>query len=124
MTSAAAATSPSPWCTRNSSKRYGTSACSCPSSRFRARTPRLERSRMAGSKTAAAPPAKSTILIVEDDLGIAELEKSRLEEVGHRILLAHTAEEAIRTLRSTSVDLILLDYRLPGGVDGLQFFEQ
>src|SRR5262249_25631531 len=48
----------------------------------------------------------------------------RLEDVGHKIVLAHTAEDAIRTLKAAPVDLILLDYRLPGGVDGLQFFEQ
>ena len=66
----------------------------------------------------------STILIVEDDPGIAELEKGRLEDVGYRIILAGNATDAIAALRATPVDLILLDYRLPGGVDGLDFFTQ
>jgi PAS domain S-box-containing protein len=68
--------------------------------------------------------APSTILIVEDDPGIAELERARLEDVGYRIVLASSAADAIATLRAAPVDLILLDYRLPGDVDGLDFFAQ
>ncbi len=66
----------------------------------------------------------STVLIVEDDLGIAELEKARLEDVGHHILLATNTDQAIRVVTDNHVDLILLDYRLPGNEDGLQFFER
>src|SRR4051812_2236435 len=63
----------------------------------------------------------ATILIVEDDPGIAELEKDRLEEAGYAIRVATTADEALEEVRRRDVDLILLDYRLPGNVDGLEF---
>jgi two-component system cell cycle sensor histidine kinase/response regulator CckA len=67
---------------------------------------------------------QTSILIVEDDLGIAELEKDRLEEAGHRTFLAADTDEAIGLVRENDIDLILLDYRLPGNEDGLQFFQR
>ncbi len=71
-----------------------------------------------------AAEGKPTILIVEDDAGIAELEKYRLEEAGYQIDVAANAHDAIQIVRAKPVDLILLDYRLPGDVDGLTFFDQ
>src|SRR5262245_43105436 len=59
----------------------------CRSSRFRARTPSLRRTRMAEQ-----PP--STVLIVEDDPRVAQLDKQRLENVGYRIVTAGTAADA------------------------------
>ena len=67
-------------------------------------------------------PLKATILVVEDDPGIAELEKDRLMEAGYEILVAGTADEAIAHLGRQRVDLILLDYRLPGAENGLDFY--
>jgi two-component system, cell cycle sensor histidine kinase and response regulator CckA len=70
-------------------------------------------------------PARSTstqvVLIVEDDPGIAELEKSRLEEAGYRVRTAADADAALAEVSRGRIDLILLDYRLPGGTDGLDF---
>jgi two-component system cell cycle sensor histidine kinase/response regulator CckA len=67
---------------------------------------------------------RATVLIVEDDPGIAELERDRLEEAGYRPLVAESAEAALRVVEGGDVDLILLDYRLPDGRDGLDFFTQ
>jgi len=64
----------------------------------------------------------ATVLVVEDDPGIAELERSRLEEAGYRVVLAVTAEEALLEVGRGGVDLVLLDYRLPSGTDGLAFY--
>lgn len=64
----------------------------------------------------------ATVLIVEDDPGIAELERGRLEEAGYRSVVALTAEDALRALGGGEIDLILLDYRLPDGVNGLDFY--
>ena len=64
----------------------------------------------------------ATVLVVEDDAGIAELERSRLEEAGYQVVLAATAEDALREVGHGGVDLVLLDYRLPGGADGLDFY--
>ncbi|MDY3562233.1 PAS domain S-box protein [Gemmata sp. JC673] len=66
----------------------------------------------------------ATVLIVEDDPGIAALELDRLEEAGYRCVVAADADEALAALRAEDIDLILLDYRLPGGVNGLQFYDR
>src|SRR5437868_6457841 len=68
-----------------------------------------------------AADSAPTVLVVEDDAGIAELERQILEAAGHSVLTAATAEEAMRHVRRGGVDLVLLDYRLPGDVDGLDF---
>ena len=64
-----------------------------------------------------------TVLIVEDDPGIAELERLRLEEAGYRANLAGSAEEALARLSGGGVDLVLLDYLLPD-LDGLAFYDR
>ncbi len=65
-----------------------------------------------------------TILVVEDDQGVAVLEKRHLERAGYGVALASTAQEALERLARQPVDLILLDYRLPGELDGLAFYDR
>ncbi|MDB5306801.1 MAG: Sensory box histidine kinase/response regulator [Gemmataceae bacterium] len=67
---------------------------------------------------------RGTILVVEDDPGVVLLERRRLERAGYAAVTAGTADEALRQLRAHPVDLILLDYRLPGEIDGLEFYAQ
>ncbi|MBN9122622.1 MAG: PAS domain S-box protein [Planctomycetes bacterium] len=69
-----------------------------------------------------APTTTATVLIVEDDEGIAELERARLEEAGYDAVVTATAAEALDAVGRGGVDLVLLDYRLPGGADGLDFY--
>ncbi|MBI3469446.1 MAG: response regulator, partial [Planctomycetes bacterium] len=64
------------------------------------------------------------ILIVEDDEAMAALQRRSLERGGYQVLTASTPEQAHEILRSGDVELIVLDYRLPGGSTGLDFFEQ
>ncbi|AWM39442.1 Blue-light-activated protein [Gemmata obscuriglobus] len=66
----------------------------------------------------------ATVLIIEDDPGIAALELDRLEEAGYQCVTAADPGEAFEALRSQGIDLILLDYRLPGGMNGLQFYDR
>lgn len=61
-----------------------------------------------------------TILIVEDDAGLARLQKLRLERSGFAIFVAGTFEEALATVQANHIDLVLLDYQLPGGRTGLE----
>ena len=65
-----------------------------------------------------------TILIVEDDAGVALLEGRRLQRAGYQVVTAATAAEALQQVQQIDVDLMLLDYRLHGDVDGLDLFGQ
>ncbi len=56
---------------------------------------------------------RGTVLIVEDDEGLAYLIRSSLEEDGFGCELAATGEGAMRRLREASPDLMILDYSLP-----------
>ena len=62
------------------------------------------------------------ILIVEDEILIAELIKTYLEEVGHTVVeFAISYEEAITMFEEHLPDLVLLDIRLYGQKSGIDF---
>lgn len=63
-----------------------------------------------------------TVLVVEDDSGVARLQQKRLERAGFRVRVAATGAEARAALASEPADLLLLDYRLPDVPDGLEFY--
>ena len=65
---------------------------------------------------------RETILVVEDDAGVAELQRIHLERAGLTVLVAGTSHDALETLRRHQVDLILLDYRLSEKSDGLDAY--
>lgn len=60
------------------------------------------------------------ILLVEDDLFLAEQVRRLLEEQHYQCLVAHTGEQAIQSMTQQGVDLIILDLGLPD-VDGIDF---
>lgn len=68
------------------------------------------------------PKRPETILILEDDEGVARLQQRRLERDGFSTLVSSTAQEALRHIRAGSIDLLILDYRLSGPEDGLTFY--
>lgn len=55
-----------------------------------------------------------TILIVEDDIDIHNLEKTLLEQNGYNTLSAFSGTEALLLLDHKEFDLVLLDIMLPG----------
>ncbi len=55
-----------------------------------------------------------TILIVEDDRKIAELERDYLESSGYRTVIVENGLEVIPALKRQPFDLVLLDVMLPG----------
>lgn len=57
------------------------------------------------------------ILIIEDEMNIAELERDYLEVNGFESDIATTGEEGLKLARSNTYNLILLDLMLPG-IDG------
>ena len=55
-----------------------------------------------------------TILIIDDDEAIGNLEQEVLEGAGYRVLRAYSGTEALLVLQNTRPDLALLDLMLPG----------
>ncbi len=62
----------------------------------------------------------ANILVVEDEPAIQELLAFNLQQAGHHVISATSAERAYTLLRDTLPDLILLDWMLPG-VSGIEF---
>ena len=55
-----------------------------------------------------------TILIIDDDTAIGNLEQEVLERAGYAVLRAYSGTEALLVLKGNRPDLILLDLMLPG----------
>jgi CheY-like chemotaxis protein len=62
---------------------------------------------------------KKRVLVVDDEEGIRLLYKEELEEEGCEVEIAASGEEAIEKLESDSIDLVLLDIKMPG-MDGIE----
>jgi DNA-binding response OmpR family regulator len=60
----------------------------------------------------------ASVLLVEDERGLAGLIRSHLERDGHLVLQAFDGVQAIEQARQASPDLLILDWMLPG-MDGL-----
>ncbi|MGD2135998.1 MAG: response regulator [Gemmatimonadales bacterium] len=55
----------------------------------------------------------TTVLVVDDDLGIRRVLSRTLEHHGLAVRTAASGEEAFEVLSSTSIDLVLMDLRMP-----------
>ncbi len=79
-------------------------------------------------ETAGAPDGpgdrRETVLIIEDDPGVARLESLHLRRAGFAVEHAINAVDGMQALRRGNVDLIVLDQNLQEGLSGLDFFEQ
>ena len=67
---------------------------------------------------------EATILILEDDEGVARLERLRLERAGYHTILATTPAEALQAIEAGGIDLMILDYKLSGLANGIDFHDQ
>lgn len=63
--------------------------------------------------------AKKIILTIDDEEHIQDLLEYNLEKSGYDVLRADTGEKGLAILQSMQVDLVLLDYMLPG-MDGIE----
>lgn len=64
-----------------------------------------------------------TILVVDDDPDILDSTRAVLERFvpGVEVVTAQSASAGLALLRAIPVDLVLVDYLMPGGHDGLEF---
>lgn len=67
-----------------------------------------------------------TLLIVDDELSMREFLKILLEKEGFTALVASNGEEAVKIIRSNSIDLVISDVRMPGmgGLDLLDMIKK
>ena len=56
----------------------------------------------------------SKILIIEDEVAIADLEKDYLELSDFKVDICNTGDEGLKTALAGDYDLIILDLMLPG----------
>jgi DNA-binding response OmpR family regulator len=63
------------------------------------------------------------ILVVDDEKNLLKLYEKELREEGYEVLTASSGKEALQELNTTSVDLVVLDIRMPE-MDGLETLKQ
>lgn len=64
------------------------------------------------------------ILLVEDDISLAEVTRFGLESQGHMVQVAHSGDDALINLRVNKYDLMILDWMMPEltGIEVLERF--
>jgi DNA-binding NtrC family response regulator len=71
-----------------------------------------------------ARAARMSILVVDDDMSLADFLRQFLEELRFKVYTASTGEEALSLIEKIGeVDIALIDFRLPG-MDGLEAVEK
>lgn len=68
------------------------------------------------------PVTRTTILLVEDSVNTAEIERSILEEQGYAVDVVHDGLTALEQVNKASYDLIVTDIEMPG-MDGFSLTE-
>ena len=63
--------------------------------------------------------SERSILVVDDEVPIAEAVRARLASEGYHVRVAHDGPEALRASAEERPDLVVLDLMLPG-MDGLE----
>jgi DNA-binding response OmpR family regulator len=66
---------------------------------------------------------KPTILVVEDDLDVAEMLSAYFRVQGYEVLIANLGQEGVQAGRNHRPDLVILDIRLPD-IDGYEVARQ
>jgi len=76
----------------------------------------------------AAPPVEArgvarTILLVEDETEVRNIIRRQLESLGHRVLVAEAATEALLLVKAGDPDVLLTDVMLATGMNGVDLAE-
>jgi signal transduction histidine kinase len=72
--------------------------------------------------TPVETPLGGSVLVVDDEPTLVDLQKEILEGLGAVVVGAASGREAIEHLRRRAFDLIVTDLRMPGGVSGQDLF--
>ena len=94
------------------------------SSAYRQPVPARPGTRLGSRASAVAPDANGqVVLVVDDDEGNRDLLARRLERLGYSVIVAEDGAQALGVLEVESVDLVLLDLRMPV-LDGFGVLKQ
>src|SRR4030095_2749738 len=66
------------------------------------------------SETASVTHPSPRVLLVEDDLRLADLVRTYLEGNGFRVIVEHRGDRVVQHLQTAAPDLVVLDLGLPG----------
>ena len=90
---------------------------------FRVYLPATAAQAPGGPAPEPAPPAKRTILFVDDEAAILSATRRLLEPYGYHVLVAANGADGIEAARRapTPIDVVLLDMRMPG-MSGIEAF--
>ncbi|MBM3127735.1 MAG: response regulator transcription factor [Chloroflexi bacterium] len=64
-------------------------------------------------------PLPASILVVDDEETIRTIIAEALTAHAHHVQVAATSDQALRACETTAFDLVLLDLKIPGAMDGL-----
>jgi CheY-like chemotaxis protein len=65
-----------------------------------------------------------TILIVDDVPEQLDIAKNMLSKLGYTVHTAGSGEKALKYIKQHPVDLVILDMIMPGGLDGLETYQE
>lgn len=65
------------------------------------------------------PTRKIKLLLIEDDVRLAELIRDYIQQQGFQVLIQHRGDQAVAEFKPKNTDIIIVDLMLPG-MDGLQ----
>lgn len=71
---------------------------------------------------AAGAPLLGSVLVVDDEPTLVDLQRDILEALGADVVGAASGSEAIQHLKRRTFDLIVTDMRMPGGISGQDLF--
>jgi PAS domain S-box-containing protein len=66
------------------------------------------------------PVVARTILVVEDEADVRNIVRRQLESLGHRVLVAEAATEALLLVKGGAPDVLLTDVVLASGMNGME----
>jgi CheY-like chemotaxis protein len=66
------------------------------------------------------PSSAPQILLIDDNCDGLLVRRSLLEEVGCQVTLARSGEEGMNIFRGGKFHLVVTDFRMPGGIDGVE----
>ena len=64
------------------------------------------------------------LLIIDDEDDVCQIVKERFGRIGYEVLTANDGAEGFQRVEEGKPDCVLLDIRIPGGVDGLTFLRK